>query len=52
MNHKYKVGDEVEIEGNKTKIRSVLDNIDGGYTVEPPVFGIRYWNEDSMKAAA
>lgn len=47
--HKYSCGDIVKIEGFLTQITHLCIDMPGGYKVDPPVDGIKYWNEDEME---
>lgn len=44
-----KAGDKVRILGrNRTLVRA-MPNITGGWEIDKPVEGFRYWNADAMK---
>ena len=44
-----KAGDKVLILGRKRTLVRPMPNIDGGWEVDKPVEGFRYWNLDTMK---
>ena len=52
MTQKFKEGDEVMIEGRRTRLVTKLTSIEGGWVVDPKVKGIGYWNEQEMTRAA
>ena len=47
--HLLEVGTVVKIEQRKTTLIAKIEDITGGWEVDPPVLGDRYWNEDVMK---
>ena len=44
-----KAGDKVQIFGRKRTLVRSMPNIAGGWEVNKPVEGFRYWNADTMK---
>ena len=44
-----KAGDKVQILGRKRTLVRPMPNIAGGWEVDKPVEGFRYWNADAMK---
>lgn len=42
-------GMTVRIHGRKTVLIARLLSIRGGWVIEPPVMGLRMWNEDEMR---
>jgi len=52
MARKFKVGDKVLVEGKRTTLIgwAYTDGPnDNGWSVDPPVKNIRWWNEDEMR---
>jgi hypothetical protein len=44
-----KAGDKVQILGRKRTLVRQMPNIPGGWEVDKPVEGFRYWNLDTLK---
>jgi len=47
--HLFEADMDVEIEGKRAKLLRPYSDIKGGWIVDPPIEGFRYWNEDAMK---
>jgi hypothetical protein len=44
-----KVGDKVQILGRKRTLVRPMPNIAGGWELDKPVEGFRYWNAEALK---
>jgi len=51
LRRKFKVGDEVMIEGHRVTLVRPYSDIDGGWIVDPPIGDppMQSWNEDAME---
>ena len=49
VNHEFKVGDVVFVLGRKRTIVEPVVGVDGGWRVDKPVVGFRFWNSADMR---